>query len=106
MEKPEPLTYSTDSAFHALGLADADDLQLRADLMRAIVRIIAERGLTQAAAGKLMGMDQPRVSALVGGKITLFSTDRLLRALSDLGQDVEVRIAPSGAQKGRLRLAA
>jgi predicted XRE-type DNA-binding protein len=106
MEKPKPVSYSTDSAFHALGLPDADDLQLRADLMRAIVRIVAERGLTQAAAGKLMGMDQPRVSALMNGKITLFSTDRLLRALSDLGQDVEVRVTPSGGEKGRLKLAA
>ncbi len=100
------VTYSTESAFHALGLPDADDLQLRADLMRQIVRIIAELSLTQTRAGKLMAMDQPRVSALVGGKIALFSTDRLLRALSDLGQDVEVRVTPSGEAKGRLRLAA
>jgi predicted XRE-type DNA-binding protein len=102
----EPVTYDTDSAFHALGIADADDLKLRADLMRSIGRIIADRGLTQTQAGKLMEMDQPRVSALLNGKIGLFSTDRLLRALSDLGQDVEVHIAPSTTGKGRLRLAA
>jgi predicted XRE-type DNA-binding protein len=111
METPESVSntnvnYSTESAFHALGLPDADDLQLRADLMRQIVRIIAERKLTQAGAGKLMAMDQPRVSALMNGKITLFSTDRLLRALSDLGQDVEVRVTPSAGEKGSLRLAA
>jgi predicted XRE-type DNA-binding protein len=106
MEAPKPVSYSTESAFHALGLPDADDLQLRADLMRQIVRIITERQLTQVRAGKLIGMDQPRVSALVGGKITLFSTDCLLRALSDLGQDVEVRVSPSGGEKGTLRLAA
>jgi predicted XRE-type DNA-binding protein len=110
METPKslretPVSYASDSAFHALGLPDADDLQLRADLMRQIVRIIAERRLTQVRAGKLMAMDQPRVSALMNGKITLFSTDRLLRALSDLGQDVEVRIRPSGGDKGTLRLA-
>ena len=57
-------------------------------------------------AGKLKGIDQPRVSALINGKITLFSTGRLLRALSDPGQDVEVRIRPSGGGKGTLRLAA
>ena len=102
----EPVSYDTDSAFHALGLADADDLQLRADLMQSVGRIIADRRLTQTQAGKLMDMDQPRVSALLNGKIALFSTDRLLRALSDLGQDVEVHIVPSTASKGRLRLAA
>ena len=106
METPETVGYSANSAFHALGLPDADDLQLRSDLMRQIVQIIAERKLTQVRAGKLMSMDQPRVSALMNGKITLFSTDRLLRALSDLGQDVEVRIKPSGGAKGTLRLAA
>ncbi len=106
MEKSETVSYSSESAFHALGLADADDLQLRADLMRSIVGIITQRKLTQARAGKLMAMDQPRVSALINGKITLFSTDRLLRALSDLGQDVEVRVTPSTTAKGRLRLAA
>ena len=102
----ETVTYSTESAFHALGLPDADDLQLRADLLRSIAGVIRARGLTQVKAGKLMGMDQPRVSALMGGKITLFSTDRLLRALSDLGQDVEVRIRPSAFARGALRVAA
>jgi predicted XRE-type DNA-binding protein len=106
METSEPVSYSAQSAFHALGLPDADDLQLRADLMRSVVRIIAERKLTQAQAGKLMAMDQPRVSALINGKTTLFSTDRLLRALCDLGQDVEVRVTPSRGEKGCVRLAA
>lgn len=106
MAKPETVSYSADSAFHALGLPDADDLRLRADLLRRVARIVSERGLTQTAAGKLISMDQPRVSALLAGKISLFSTDRLLRALSDLGQDVEVRIAPSRHMKGRLSVAA
>jgi predicted XRE-type DNA-binding protein len=53
-----------------------------------------------------MHMDQPRVSALLTGKIAKFSTDRLLRALSDLGQDVELRITPARGSKGRLHVAA
>ncbi len=106
MAKREAVTYSSESAFHALGLPDADDLVLRAELMRKISEIVAARGLTQAQAGVLMRMDQPRVSALVKGKIAMFSTDRLLQALSDLGQDVEVRITPARTGKGRLRVAA
>ena len=106
MAKREAVTYSSESAFHALGLPDADDLVLRADLMRKISEIVAARGLTQAQAGVLMRMDQPRVSALVKGKIAMFSADRLLQALSDLGQDVEVRITPARTGKGRLRVAA
>jgi predicted XRE-type DNA-binding protein len=106
MGKNEAMSVPTESAFHALGLPDADDLVLRADLLRKIADIIRERRLTQVRAGELLDMDQPRVSALLNGKITRFSTDRLLRALSDLGQDVELRISPSREAKGRLRVAA
>jgi predicted XRE-type DNA-binding protein len=102
----DTVSYTQGSAFHALELADADDLQLRADLLGCIASIVAQRKLTQAAAGRLMQMDQPRVSALLNSKIALFSTDRLLRALSDLGQDVELRIKPSTHEKGQLRVAA
>jgi predicted XRE-type DNA-binding protein len=83
--KREKVIHSSGSAFHALGLADADDLVLRADLMRKIGSIVAVRGLTQVQAATLMAIDRPRVSALLTGKITKFSTDRLLKALSDLG---------------------
>ncbi len=106
MAKRKTVTYSTESAFHALSLRDADDLVLRAELMQKIGGIIAARGLTQVQAGELMHMDQPRVSALLKGKIGKFSTDRLLKALSDLGQDVELRITPARRGKGRLRVAA
>ena len=106
MEKRKAVTYATESAFHALGLPDADDLVLRAELMREIGKVIAAKGLTQTQAGKLMRMDQPRVSALLRGKIGRFSTDRLLKALSDLGQDVELRITPARKGKRRLRVAA
>jgi predicted XRE-type DNA-binding protein len=106
MAKKAAVTYTTASAFHALGLPDADDLVLRAELMRKIGEIIDARGLTQTGAGAVMRMDQPRVSALLKGKIAKFSTDRLLKALSDLGQDVELRITPARKGKGRLRVAA
>lgn len=101
-----PVTYTTDSAFHALGLPDADELMLRADLMRRIGEIIAARGLTHTQAGELMQMDQTLVAALLSGRIGEFALDRLLQALSDLGQDVELRITPAAAGKGRLRIAA
>jgi predicted XRE-type DNA-binding protein len=105
MEDKEPVTYSSKSAFHALDLPDADDLELRASLMQRIGEIVTARGLTQVQAGEFMAMDQPLVSALLRGKIGKFSTDRLLKALSDLGQDVELRITPAPSGKGKLRLA-
>jgi predicted XRE-type DNA-binding protein len=106
MARRKAVTYSKGSAFHALGLKEADDLVLRANLMKKIADVVAARGLTQVQAAALMHMDQPRVSALLKGKIGKFSTDRLLRALSDLGQNVEVRTTPARSKRGHLRLAA
>ena len=106
MAKNEQLIYSAESALHALGLPDAEDLLLRAYLMRKIGEIVVARRLTQMQAGELMHMDQPRVSALLKGRIGKFSTDRLLKALSDLGQDDELRITPARTGQGRLRVAA
>ena len=105
MEIENDVTITAGSAFHTLGLDDADDLLVRAELIQPITAIIKGRRLTQSAVASLIGMDQPQVSALVRGKITLFSTDRLLRALSDLGQDVELRIVPSVTGKGRIHVA-
>ena len=98
--KQVAVEYTEESAFHALGLPDADELKLKADLMRCIADIVAAQGLTQAAAGTVVGMDQPRMSALLGGKITKFSVERLVRALNALGQDVEVRIKPARKARG------
>ena len=53
-----------------------------------------------------MRTDRPRASTLLAGKIAKYSTDRPLRALADLGQDVELRIRPARRAKGRLRVAA
>lgn len=85
-------------------LVSADTLALRLELMRRLGGIIVERGLTQTRAAELMYMDQPRVSALIKGKVQKFSTDRLLKALSDLGQDVEIRITPARAKPGLFRV--
>jgi len=95
------VTVTSESAFHALGLDDADDLAVRADLMSTISRIVKQRRLTDVEVGTLIDMDQPRVSALLHGKITKYSTDRLLKVLGDLGLDAEMRVAPARTTKGR-----
>ncbi len=105
MEEKEPVTYSAEGAFHALELPDADGLELRGSLMQRIGEIVATRGPTQVQAGELMAMDAPCVRAAPRGKIGKFSTDRLLKGLSDLGQNVELRITPARGGKGKLRLA-
>ena len=58
--------------------------------MHRICDIIAERKLTQTKAARLLGIDQPKVSALIRGKLDGFSLDRLFRFLNALGRDVEI----------------
>lgn len=73
--------------------ADAENMKLRAKLMRAIINHIDKERLSQAAAAKLMGVTQPRVSDLVRGKIDLFSIDMLINMASATGLHVDLKIA-------------
>jgi len=66
--------------------------RLKAEIAARIAALIARRGLTQAEAARLLGLVQPDVSNLVRGKLGGFSTDRLLRFLNALGQDVEIHM--------------
>lgn len=87
---------SSGNVFVDLGFSpeEAANLRLRSELMVQIRRLIEARGLTQAAAAKLFGVTQPRVSNLVRGKIDLFSIDTLVDMLSHAGVRVELRLKP------------
>ncbi len=89
------ITKSNGNVFEDLGLPDADHLLAKADLALEIGRVIEERGLTQAEAAEMMGVDQPKVSALVRGRLDGFSMERLYRFLNSLGQDVEIVVRPT-----------
>ena len=73
---------------------DAEQALTKAELARRICAIVSERKLTQARAAVILGIDQPKVSALIRGKLDGFSTDRLFRFLNALGQDVEIVVRP------------
>lgn len=84
------------SAFHEMGLPDADDLVVKSRLMQFLDAEIAKRGLTQKAAGELLGLDQPNVSALVNGKISRFSVEKLMLMVARMGYGVSIRIEGGG----------
>ena len=94
-EKPIAVERSSGNVFADLGLKNAEELLAKAELVQRISDIIAERKLTQVRAAKLLGIDQPKVSALLRGKLDAFSTDRLFRFLNALGRDVEIVIRPA-----------
>jgi predicted XRE-type DNA-binding protein len=91
---------SSGNVFRDLGFseAQAENLRVRADLMIALGKLIERRGLTQAQAAKLLGVTQPRISALVRGKIQLFSVDGLMEMLGRGGARVSVSVKQQRGQ--------
>ena len=81
---------SSGNVFFDLGLENSDELLVKAELARKISGIITSQRLTQAEAAELLGVDQPKISALLNGKLSGFSTERLFRFLNALGRDVEI----------------
>ena len=75
---------------------------VKAELSARIVDILRTRGLTQTAAAKLLGVDQPRVSALFHGQIRQFSIERLLRFLTALRRDVRIVVEEKRRGRGRV----
>ena len=73
-----------------MGLPDADELGTKARLGAAINQIIARERLSQAEVATLLGINQPKVSALRHYKLEGFSVERLMHFLVALGQDVEI----------------
>jgi predicted XRE-type DNA-binding protein len=86
---------SSGNVFADLEVPGAEEMLAKAELVYRICDLIAERRLTQAKAATLLGIDQPKVSALLRGKLEGFSTERLFRFLNALGQDVEIFIRPA-----------
>jgi len=85
---------SSGNVFRDIGFnpEEAASLRIRSELMLKLSEILKQRGLTQAAAAKLMGVTQPRVSDLVRGKIDLFSIDTLIDMISRAGGQVRIAV--------------
>ena len=69
---------------------EAVSLKLRSELMMRIESFYRESGMTQAAAAKALGLTQPRLNALLKGKITQFSLDALVNIATRAGLNVRL----------------
>jgi predicted XRE-type DNA-binding protein len=84
------ITPSSGNVFADMGLPDAEELQTKARLGAAICNVVDRDSLTQAQVAALLGINQPKVSALLHFKLEGFSVERLMRFLLKLGHDVEI----------------
>ncbi len=100
----EAVIIGNGNVFADLGLPDPEERLAKARLVQRIATLIQDRKLTQAKAGVILGIDQSKVSKLVRGRLSEFSTSALIEYLNRLDQDVEivVRTKPSSKQKATL----
>jgi predicted XRE-type DNA-binding protein len=101
-DRNDEITHGTNNVFADLGYPDSTERQARLRLALALNRVLDERTLTQAEAAKLLGVSQPKVSALRNYKLAGFSVERLMTFLTALDRDVRIVIR----QKPRSRRSA
>lgn len=94
------------NVFADLGFPDAEERLFKAQLTFEIAQLIKKKGMTQAEVARRTGLDQPKVSRLLNGRLPGFSLDRLIAILNRLGHSVEVRISVKerAPEKSRTRV--
>jgi predicted XRE-type DNA-binding protein len=90
-----PIHGGTDNVLADLGFADAEELTAKTILAKKLNDVIDSRHLSQSDAAELLGMPQPKVSAIRNYKLRGISLERLMRALTALGQHVDIVVSPA-----------
>jgi predicted XRE-type DNA-binding protein len=104
-EDKRAVTPSSGNVFADLGFTDADERQTRVRLALAINQILERRRLTQTKAARLLGINQPKISALSKYRLDGFSVERLMRFLNALDQDVDIVIRTKLDRRREARIA-
>ena len=101
-----PVEQGSGNVYADLGYPDSDTMLVKARLAAKIAEIVQRRALTQAETAEILGLTQPKVSALLKGRFRGISEHRLLECLTRLGRDVHIVIkpAPRNRSNGRLTL--
>lgn len=102
--KKRDFVVSSGNVFADLGVANPEEALAKAELASKVGALIRERKLTQAKAAKLLGIDQPKVSNLLRGRLTGFSIERLMRFLLLLGQDIRITVEPASRKRAEARV--
>ena len=90
----DTVTRGTANVFADLGYADAEERQTKTRLALEINTLVKARKLKQSEAGEVLGVPQPKISALANYRLDGFSVERMMAFLTALNQDVEIIIRP------------
>jgi len=93
IEKVE-ITESSGNVYADLGFKNPEEMMAKANLAILISGTIKKRKLKQKKAAELMGIDQPKVSAILRGRLSGFTIERLMRFLMALGMDIIIEAKP------------
>ena len=87
-------TKGSNNVFSDLGFSESEahNLALRSDLMIRVEKLVQDSGMTQQEAAKTLGVTQPRLNALLKGKIADFSLDALVNMLARAGMQVKMTV--------------
>jgi predicted XRE-type DNA-binding protein len=96
----------TGNVFADLGLSDPAGRQTKTRLAIAVNAIIKQRRLKQTGAAEILGISQPKVSALANYQLDHFSVEKLMSFLNALSRDVEIVIRPSRGDVGHISVLA
>lgn len=88
------ITRGTGNVFEDLGLSNAAERQTKTRLALAVNELLKSRKLKQREIADLLGIPQPKVSALKNYRLDQFSVERLMEFLTALDHDVEIMIRP------------
>ena len=108
MNKKIAVEEGSGNVFADIGLPDPEERLAKADLAVRISEAIRARRLTQTRAAHILKIDQPKISRLLRGQLSGFSTERLMHFLTLLGRDIEITVktAPRSRRQGHLRVVA
>jgi predicted XRE-type DNA-binding protein len=95
---------SSGNVYADIGAPDAEAMLIKAQLVTKIAELIKRKRLTQTQAGHLLGLPQPKLSALLRGNFRGVSERRLLDCLTRLGSDVDVVVKAAPRHRGSGKL--
>ena len=103
-KREDQITRGSGNVFADLGFPDAAERQAKLRLAYALNQVLDERKLTQQGAATVLGVNQPKVSALRRYKLAGFSVERLMTLLTALDQDIEIVIKRKPRSKRPARI--
>jgi predicted XRE-type DNA-binding protein len=104
MKKKRDYELSSGNVFADIGLANPEEALVKAELAHRISTVIRKRRLTQTQAAQALGVDQPKISALIRGRLAPFSIERMMRFIVLLGHDVEISVKSRSRSQTHPRL--